>query len=307
MRFFRMKNQEIMKQIITYLKIIFTVSAWGGSFVATKIALDDVSPVTVVWLRFTIGILLMGGMVYLRKQIRIPHRNDLAYFALLGFIGITFHQWLQSNGLITAKATTTAWIVATTPIFIAILGWMVLKEKMKWNAILGTILATLGVIVVVTQGDFSSMLEGQFGTPGDFLILISAPNWAIFSILSRKGLHEHPPGLMTLYVMLFGWLGTTVFFLSGTGLQEISTLSQNGWRSVIFLGVVATGLSYAFWYDGLEKIPASRVGVFLYLEPLVTILMANFLLNEPLLITTSIGGVIILIGVGMVNHSKFQI
>ena len=302
-----MKNQEVMRQFFTHLKILFAVSAWGGSFVATKIALNDVSPVTIVWLRFTIGILILGGIVLHRKQISIPRRNDLAYFALLGIIGITFHQWLQSNGLVTAQATTTAWIVATTPIFIAILGWMVLDEKMKWDAILGTILAAFGVVIVITQGELGSMIEEPLATSGDLLILISAPNWAVFSVLSRKGLQAHPASLMTLYVMIFGWLGTTVIFLSHSGAQEVGTLSQNGWWAVLFLGIAATGLSYTFWYDGLEKISASRVGVFLYLEPLVTMLMANYLIKEPLLITTSIGGIIILIGVGLVNRSKFSV
>ena len=155
-----------MRKINTYLKILFAVSAWGGSFVATKIALEDVSPVTVVWLRFTIGILILGGIVFLRKQFCIPRRHDLVYFAMLGIIGVTFHQWLQSNGLITAQAITTAWIVATTPIFIASLGWIVLNEKMKWEAILGTILAAFGVVIVITKGEFGSMFEGQFGASG---------------------------------------------------------------------------------------------------------------------------------------------
>jgi drug/metabolite transporter (DMT)-like permease len=293
-----------MRPINTYLKLLFAVSAWGASFVATKIALEDVSPITIVWLRFTIGIVILGGIVYLRKQLRVPRRKDLAYFAVLGFIGITFHQWLQSNGLITAQATTTAWIVATTPIFMAILGWMVLKEKMKWDAVFGTIVAAIGVIIVITQGDLYSMFEGQFGAPGDLLILISAPNWAIFSVLSRKGLQEHPAALMTLYVIILGWLGTTVLFLSGQGVQEVGTLSPSGWWSVIFLGIAATGLSYAFWYDGLDKIPASRVGVFLYIEPLVTMLIASLLLDEPPLVITIIGGITILFGVGLVNRSK---
>jgi drug/metabolite transporter (DMT)-like permease len=293
-----------MKQISTYIKILFATSAWGASFVATKIALSDVSPVTIVWLRFTIGIIIIGAVVYLRKQLMIPSRKDLAYFALLGFIGITFHQWLQSNGLVTAQATTTAWIVATTPIFIALLGWLVLQEKLKWEAVIGTLIAAVGVIVVLTKGDFSSMVFDQFGTSGDLLILISAPNWAVFSVLSRKGLQNHSAALMTLYVMIFGWMGTTAILFSGPGLIDIKNLSQNGWLSVAFLGIAATGLAYAFWYDGLEKIPASHVGVFLYLEPLVTMLIANTLLGEPFLAITIIGGITILIGVWLVNRSR---
>jgi drug/metabolite transporter (DMT)-like permease len=295
-----------MTQTITYLKILFAVTAWGASFVATKIALDTVSPGTVVWLRFTIGIIILGTVVFFRKQFSFPSRKDLSYFALLGLIGITFHQWLQSNGLVTAQATTTAWIVATTPIFIALLGWLVLNEKMKWDAVLGTMIAAVGVLIVITKGDWNSLLLGRFGTPGDLLILISAPNWAVFSVLSRKGLKSHNSALMTLFVMVFGWIGTTAILLSGTGFQEIKFLSQGGWFAVIFLGIAATGLAYTFWYDGLDNLPASRVGVFLYLEPVVTMLIANTLLGESFLIITLLGGITILIGVWLVNNSSLE-
>ena len=295
-----------MKQAITYLKILFAVTAWGASFVATKIALDTTSPSMVVWLRFAIGIIILGVFVFFRKQFLWPSRKDLAYFALLGLIGITFHQWLQSNGLVTAQATTTAWIVATTPIFIALLGLLVLHEKMRWDAVLGIIAAAFGVLMVVTKGDWRSLLLGQFGTPGDLLIMISAPNWAVFSVLSRKGLQKHNAAPMTLYVMIFGWVGTTVTLFCDSGFGEIRTLSQDGWWAMCFLGFVATGLAYAFWYDGLEKISASRVGVFLYLEPVVTMLIANSLLGEPFLVITLIGGITILIGVWLVNHPRSE-
>ncbi len=124
-----------------YAKVTFAVVAWGASFIATKVALQEVSPVTVVWLRFGIGVLILGVAALWRGQLALPQKKDLPYFALLGFIGITFHQWLQSTGLVTSQASTTAWIVATTPIFMAILGWFVLREKLTKIQILGIMLS----------------------------------------------------------------------------------------------------------------------------------------------------------------------
>jgi drug/metabolite transporter (DMT)-like permease len=135
---------------IPLAKVLFAVVVWGASFIATKVALQDVSPITVVWLRFAIGLLILGITLFVRRQFLWPTWKDCAYFALLGFIGITFHQWLQSTGLVTAKASTTAWIVATTPIFIAILGWIILNERMNFLQILGIVLASLGVVLVVS-------------------------------------------------------------------------------------------------------------------------------------------------------------
>jgi drug/metabolite transporter (DMT)-like permease len=284
--------------------VFFAVVVWGASFIATKVALQEISPATVVWLRFGIGVPILGLAALWRGQLALPQKVDIPYFALLGFIGITFHQWLQSTGLVTAQASTTAWIVATTPIYMALLGWLVLREKLTKLQVFGIALATVGVLLVVSEGDLAALGVGEFGTRGDILILISAPNWAIFSTLSRRGLKDHPAGLMMLYVMGFGWLFTSVLFFAGAGLSEISQLTLNGWSGVLFLGVACSGLAYIFWYDGLQAIPTSQVGAFLYLEPLVAVVVAAIVLNEPVLLASLVGGGTILLGVWLVNRVK---
>ena len=285
-----------------YIKATIAVSAWGASFIATKVALRDVSPVTVVWLRFAIGILIIGYAVWARKQLSLPSIRELFYFAVLGAIGITFHQWLQSTGLVTSEATTTAWIVAATPIFIALLGFIVLKENLGKNTGVGLVLATVGVILVVTKGDLASLAIGKFGTSGDLLILLSAPNWAVFSVLSRRGLQRHPAAMMMFYVMLFGWLLTGVQFIAGSGIEEIALLTVEGWMGVGFLGVFSTGIAYIFWYDALQVLEATQTGVFLYLEPLVAIVVAAVVLAEALVPAALLGGTFILAGVWLVNR-----
>ena len=285
------------------LKALFAVTVWGASFIATKVALRDVSPVTVVWLRFAIGVAILGGAVFFRSQFSWPRWRELAYFALLGFVGITFHQWLQSTGLLTAQASTTAWIVSTTPVFMALLGWSFLKERLGWVSVFGIGLAAAGVLLVVTRGDLGSLAGGRIGTPGDILILISALNWAVFSALSRYGLKNHPATRMMFYVMGLGWLFTSVLYFYEPGLAEIPQLTLSGWLGIGFLGVFCSGLAYIFWFDALKALPASRVGVFLYLEPLVALVVAAIILGEPLSLAAFLGGGIILAGVWLVNRT----
>ena len=167
------------RKIIIYLEALLAVVIWGGNFIATKEALLEVSPATLVWLRFGIGVLVLGVAVVARKQFALPPRRELAYFALLGFLGVTFHQWLQATGLITAAATNTAWIVATIPVFTALLGWLALKEKLGILRVSGMVLAAAGVILIVSKGNLGSLFSGAFGF-GESLILISAVNWAVF-------------------------------------------------------------------------------------------------------------------------------
>ncbi|MGC8856158.1 MAG: DMT family transporter [Anaerolineae bacterium] len=291
------------QRTIAYLEALFAVVVWGASFIATKVALKDVSPVTIVWLRFAIGVVLLGMAVTLRRQFALPVRQEWGYFALLGFLGITFHQWLQSNGLITAQASTTAWIVATTPVFMALLGWLLLKERLGWLKIGGIALAAFGVLLVVTKGNLVTILQGKFGAVGDFLILISAPNWAVFSVLSRRGLKTHPATRMMFFVMSLGWLFTTVLFFAGPGFSEISRLSLNGWLAVLFLGLFCSGLAYIAWYDALQALSAAQTGVFLYIEPLVAVLVAAIILSEAITWASLLGGAVILFGVWLVNRA----
>jgi len=284
------------------LKALFAVTVWGASFVATKIALQYGSPTTVVWLRFAMGVLILGFAVGLSKQFSLPQGKDWGYFALLGFLGITFHQWLQSTGLVTAQATTTGWIIASTPIFMAMLGLLVLREYLVWYQIAGIILAAFGVLLVVTRGELAAVSTGQFGTPGDFLVLISAPNWAVFSALSRSGLKKHSSTLMMFYVMSFGWLFTSILFFFRSGINEISSIPWDGWMAITFLGVCCSGIAYIFWYDALKVLPVAQTGAFLYLEPIITVFVAALVLGENILLASLVGGIIILIGVWLVNR-----
>lgn len=289
-------------RILAYAKLTFSVVVWGASFIATKVVLQEASPMTVVWLRFGIGVLILGLVNLQRGHLTLPARKDALTFALLGLLGITFHQWLQSTGLLTAQASTTAWIVATTPIFMAVLGWSVLHEKLNRYQVSGICIAAVGVFLVVSKGDLTSLGIGQFGTPGDILILISAVNWAVFSTISRRALGHHPASWMLLYVMGFGWIFVTALLLAGPGFSEIEQLSLTGWLGILFLGLACSGLAYIFWYDGLQTIPTSQVGAFLYLEPLVAVVIAALVLREPVLLASIIGGGAILLGVWLVNQ-----
>lgn len=284
------------------LKALFAVTVWGASFVATKIALQYAAPTTVVWLRFTMGVLVLGLVVIINKQFSLPHGRDWAYFAVLGFLGITFHQWLQSTGLLTAQATTTAWIITSTPIFIALLGFMLLGERLARYQIAGIIFATFGVLLVVTQGNLASLTAGRFGTPGDFLVMISALNWAVFSTLSRPGLKKHPATLMMFYVMGFGWLFISILFFSGSESRQILFIPAGGWMAITFLGIFCSGVAYFFWYDALKVLPVAQTGAFLYVEPIITVIVAAMVIREAILLATLIGGVIILVGVWLVNR-----
>ena len=288
--------------ILPLVQAFLAVAMWGASFVATKVALRYLAPDMLVWLRFAMGLALLGVVVAARKQFELPRRADIPYFALLGALGITFHQWLQSNGLVTAQATTSALIVTMSPIFMVLLGWLVLKEKLSALQAVGILLSLSGVLLVISRGDLRALVGGQIVTMGDFLVMISALNWAVFSILSRRGLKEHPAARMMFFIMAYGWVFSTLLFLFRQPLDMSVNMPLEGWLNLLFLGIFCSGLAYIFWFDALKSVPASQVGVFLYVEPLITVLVAWAVLGERLNWASLIGGAVILAGVWMVNR-----
>jgi drug/metabolite transporter (DMT)-like permease len=293
---------KLSKNLRSIIEAVFAVVVWGGTFVATKVALKDIQPATIVFLRFAMGVMILAAGVQLRGQWQKLNLRDSLSLVGLGFLGISFHQWLQSTGMQTSAASTTAWIVTTAPVFIAILGWIVLHEKVGKIQIAGTLLAAVGVLLVITRGDFHVAAIGHIGTVGDFLILISAVNWAVFSVLSRKILLRLPASLMMFYVMLFGFGFSSILFLVQTGVQDIANLTSNSWMAILILGIFGSGLAYIAWYDALQNLPANQAGVFLYIEPLVTMLLALIILGEPVTWASLLGGAVIITGVWMVNR-----
>ena len=85
--------------------------------------------------------------------------------------------------------------------------------------------------------------------------------------------------------------------------MEISDLTFNGWMGVAFLGIFCSGLAYIAWYDALKALTTAQTGVFLYIEPLVAVVVAFFILGEAITPASLIGGAVILFGVWLVNRN----
>jgi drug/metabolite transporter (DMT)-like permease len=296
------------------LGLLLAVAVWGASFIATKLALREVSPAVIVFGRNAFGALLLAGIVWRSTGMRWLPLRVWPSLALLGFLGTTFHQWLQATGLQTASATVTAWIVTTVPVFVALLGWLFLKERIGGQRVVGMLVAALGVTLVASKGRPVQLFAGQVGTSGDGLIVLSALNWAVYTVVSKRLISSGFPGsargadtgstplLLLLYGVFFGWLLSVPWLLSDGGWRRLASLSPTGWGALVFLGLACSGLAYLFWYRGLESVDATQVGAFLYLEPLVTTALAASVLGEPVTAPVALGGAAILLGVWLVNR-----
>jgi drug/metabolite transporter (DMT)-like permease len=276
-------------------------------------------PATIVVLRFGIGLILIVTIVFLRGNWRWIKLKDLPMLALLGLLGVTFHQWLQASGLKTAEATVGSWIVATVPVFVAILGRFLLKEALGRKRAVGIAVAFVGALIVVGKGNPIELITGQTGALGDFLFLLSSINWAVFTVLSRRVLRAgvqidngegsrqfdkpYDPLASIMVVLGFGWVFSLIWFVFGGSIQDIYNLRGDTLWVILFLGIACSGLAYIFWYQALGVVDATRAGAFLYFEPIVTALVAWPMLGEDMSVGSIVGAMGILIGVWIVNRS----
>jgi len=298
------KKGGVSKSLPPRVALILTILMWGCSFVAAKVALREVSPVTLTFARFALGTLLLFIILTWRKVNPFPPRDAWPALALMGFIGVFVHQMLQAFGLTMTTAIHTGWLIGLIPIWSAILSAVLLKERFGGMKIAGLIGGFAGAVLVISRGQFSPDAFQLPSTRGDFLILLSTLNWAIYSILGHSTIKRLGAIRATAGAMFLGWLMLVPFFVFQRGWLELPKLTAAGWGSILFLGLGCSALGYLTWYTALERIEVSRVASFLYLQPLVTLLAAVVLLDEQVTTTTIVGGLIVLLSIFITQRAK---
>jgi drug/metabolite transporter (DMT)-like permease len=278
---------------------LWAVILWGFSFIATKVALREVHPFTLLTLRFGIGgiLLLLVQLQKDRRFLKTFSFNDWVSIILLAIVGISGHALLQAYGLLYTTAINTGWFVAVVPIVITIAARLFLGEGITARRMIGILIGFFGAFLVFSKGVFSLSLFRFASTFGDFLVLISALTWTAFTVGGRGFLSRFSPLAAITPIMIVGCLITFPFTWLKWEWNILFHLSLSAWMGVLFLGIFCSGLAYLFWYSALEKKDSGTVGIYLYLEPLVTLIGAYFLLNEEIQWITLVGGGMILLGV----------
>jgi drug/metabolite transporter (DMT)-like permease len=281
------------------LYAIMSISFWGVSFVSTKAVLDKLDPYTLLVLRFGIGALFLLVLLVLKRYpLNIPLKY-IPHLIVLGILGVFVHQVIQATALLTINASAAGWIISFSPVFTVILSVFFLHEKMTVLKASGMIVAIIGVLLVTTASNQQSFQPSI--NVGYLLMILSTLNWAIYSVLLKR-LHIQLPSLVvTFYMCLIGFILTTPFLVRSKGWEIMPSLTSVEWAHLLFLGVFVSGVAYWYWAKALEVLDASQVSVFLYLEPVATLITAILLLQEKIIPVSILGGVIIIMGVILVN------
>ncbi|WNF23324.1 DMT family transporter [Mesobacillus jeotgali] len=278
---------------------LLSISFWGVSFVSAKAVLQKLDPFSLLVFRFGIGALFLFVILLLsRERLRIS-LSYLPHLVVLGILGVFVHQVLQATALLTINASSAGWLISFSPIFTVLLSILFLHEKMDVKKAIGMLIAITGVFIVTTTRSGHSF---EFAMNiGFILMMLSTLNWAVYSILLKRLQIPYPALVVTFYMSLIGFLLTIPFLIRNRGWESLPMLTQTDWAHLLFLAIFVSGIGYWYWGKALEVLDASKVTMFIYLEPLVTLIAAIFLLHEKFILISAFGGIIIIIGVAIVN------
>ena len=286
---------------MTRFLLLFTVVIWGWTFVATRICLEFLSPAELLGLRLLIGLPVLVVVVILKK-IKFRFTPGEWKQILIGSAVITLHFLVQITGLQYTTATNTGWIISVSPLVMAVLAFFFLKEKIGKNQIIAIAVATFGILLLMSHGDLTHL--GFLTSLGDWLVLISAHTWAIYTVVTRNLSKTQHPLAITVGVLTPALIVMTVYMAFTSDWTKFAHLPAKGVVALLFLAIVGLALGHWFWQEGVAKVGAARAGIYLYIEPVATTALAIPLLGEPFGWVAAAGASLVLLGVYIGQRSK---
>jgi len=280
--------------VLPHLLVLAAVTLWGWSFVFTKMLIAELDPVEIFAVRMALGLPVVAAVVWIRRVPLHFTRADLAPL-LAGSAVFVLHVFVQLAGLKTTTATNTGWLIAVSPLALALLAAVFLRERIGRAGAAGLAIATSGVILLVSRGRLTDL--GWLRNSGDWLVVTSALTWAVYTVLTRNLVQRRHPLAVTLAVLAVVAVLTLVLVIVFADLSRVRALSPRGIAAALYLGIPGLAFGQWFWQEGVARLGATRAGMYLYLEPLATLALAVPLLGESFGPVGILGGALVLAGV----------
>ncbi|GAA3961267.1 DMT family transporter [Allohahella marinimesophila] len=290
---------------LAYLGLTLTALFWAGNAVVGRSVVDTIPPLSLSFYRWTIAlcILLPLGLpgVWRQRHVVLAHKWSLLLLSALS-VG-AFNTLLYLSALSTT-ALNISLVASTIPIMIAFLAWLILGDRLRLPQTLGIVLAMLGILVVISRGDWATLTELNFHL-GDVIMIAAVSCWGLFSVLLRRqAVPLEPIAFLTVQVALgvlviLPFYLVDLLFISGGFIVDATVVPPLAYVA-IFPGLLA----YAFWNNGVHTIGPSRAAIFMYLSPIFTAILAGLFLGERMSIFYIAGGALILAGLQLTTRRR---
>ncbi|MDQ6595291.1 DMT family transporter [Bacillus salipaludis] len=280
-----------------FVLALITVTIWGSTFPAIRAGLNGgYSAGHLVLIRYLIASGLFAIYALLPGvRFRLPRKEDLLRILLLGWVGISIYHIGVTFGQQTVSAGTAGMLVASAPIFTALIAVFILKERLGFAGWLGLAIGFIGIAVITigTAGPSLTISKGAF------LVIMAAAATSVLFAFQKPLLRRYSSIELTAY---FSWAGTIPFLLFLPGLfQDLQHATLEANLSAIYIGIFPTAIGYVTWALALSAGKAGSVTSMLYIEPVVVLIVAWIWLKEWPSNLTILGGIIVISGVIVVN------
>ena len=292
------------KQILYHAVAFIVVTIWGSTFVFTKLLLlGGLSPAQIFTLRFIIAYALL--LVYcFTKGIRwvASSWQDELLMAALGVTGGSLYFLTENSAMNYTTTTNTSLLVSLSPLVATALITIFYKsQRLNKRQSLGTLMAAIGVVLVVLNGHFVLHLSPY----GDLLAFSAALCWGVYSLLMIRASSRYGTVFITRKVFFYGLLSMIPYYIwrPGLGIEQLAAQPQLIWN-LLFLGCIASMVCFLAWNWVLKKLGAVVATNYVYLNPVVTIIFAWMILSEQITIYLLLGTALILLGMYLADKKK---
>ncbi len=281
----------------TDLGLVVLTTVWGVNFAVVKVALEFLPAMAFNALRFPLAALTVYLVLRARGPLPVPERKDWGRILLLGIAGNGVYQLLFIHGLDRTTAGNTALLLATVPIWAALLAALRGEAALDRRVLVGIGITLVGTSLVVTGGG-GGIGFGGATLAGDLMALGAAVLWAAYTVGSRELILRYGSVPVTAWTL---WAGTIPLVVLGipdlVRVRWSEVPLVGGWGGVVFAGVMALGLSYLLWYRGVHRLGSARTATYSNLIPVVALATAWPLLGEVPTWLQGLGAAVILGGV----------
>jgi len=277
----------------TTAALVVTLLFWSSAYTGIKVGLQAFNPFHMALYRFLVASFALAVYALITRM-RLPEPRDLPLILASGCIGITIYHAALNYGETTVTAGASGFLISLSPIFTAMLAVAFLGERLKHNTWAGMVISFLGTaLIAFGEGG------GLHFNPGALFVLLATLSFSVFFIIQKPLLSKYKPFDLTTYSI---WAGTLcmLVFLPGF-VPDLARAPLQAHLTLIYLGIFPGALAYATWSYFLSKMPASRAASYLYINPILSLMVAFIWIGEIPSLLTLVGGIIILAGLVLVG------
>jgi len=272
---------------------IITVIIWGVTFVSTKVLINNgLTPVDIFIYRFVLAYICIW-FVSPRKLFAKNIKDEVLFF-FLGITGGSLYFYAENSALEITFASNVALILCTIPLVTTYMNQLFYKERAGKGFVLGSVIALIGVTLVIFNGSFILKLSPL----GDILTLVAALMWAFYSIILKQLGSRYQALFITRKVFFYGLLTILpAYFIKPLNFDVEMLMRPAVIGNLLFLGIIASMLCYLMWNVSAKHLGPLRISNYLYIVPLVTMIVSAIVINETITLIAIIGSLFIIFGV----------